>query len=78
MGSVLFQNNMSLEEMVEIKEQYERIISIINRLPQKEQKRRIKKKRGLIRQQYAVQYRGLKKILKKCSVVVIFNLIFLH
>lgn len=43
MGSVLFQNNMSLEEMVEIKEQYERIISIINRLPQKEQKRRIKK-----------------------------------
>ena len=42
-GSVLFQNNMSLEEMVEIKEQYERIISIINRLPQKEQKRRIKK-----------------------------------
>ena len=42
-GSVLFHNNMSLEEMVEIKEQYERIISIINRLPQKEQKRRIKK-----------------------------------
>ena len=43
MGSVLFKNNTSLEEMVEIKEQYERIISIINRLPQKEQKRRIKK-----------------------------------
>ena len=42
-GRVLFHNNMSLEEMVELKEQYEKIISIIDRLPQQEQKRRIKK-----------------------------------